>query len=191
MKKSRMVLYIHGFGSSGEGGKALLLREYFQKRGFDFFAPSLSYVPSLAIATLEQFLKLYPDACIIGSSLGGYYATYLAQKYASCVVLINPAVDSAKTLKEIEHKEGFALNHYDLSRFEWNEGHIAQLKILCVERVAKPLLLLLQKGDEVLDYTEALAKFPYATQIVEEGGSHRFDAIERHFERMEQFFTLA
>lgn len=94
-----MILYIHGFGSSGEGGKAKIFREHFRKRGVPFMAPSLSYVPELAIKTLEEIIEMCEDITLIGSSLGGYYAIYLAEKYGLKTVLINPAVRSSKTLK--------------------------------------------------------------------------------------------
>ena len=120
-----MILFIHGFSSHGYGGKAKALREYCAKKGKPFFAPSLSYVPELAMQTLEELLLVCDDVSLIGSSLGGYYATYLAEKYNLKVVLINPAVRSYDTLRRML---GEAPNFYDGSTFEWRESHLEMLK---------------------------------------------------------------
>ena len=77
MKKSEIIIYIHGFGSCGLGNKANLFKTYFSS---NFITPSLSYVPKLAITSLEEIISLYKNVYLIGSSLGGYYATYLSQK---------------------------------------------------------------------------------------------------------------
>ena len=77
-----MILFIHGFSSHGYGGKAKMLRSYFSDKEEDFIAPSLSYVPELAIQTLEELISVCNDVKLIGSSLGGYYAMYLAEKYS-------------------------------------------------------------------------------------------------------------
>ena len=70
-----MIIYIHGFGGSGQGSKAKLLCEYFKSIEEDFIAPSLSYVPELAISTLQELIESYHgEVYLIGSSLGGFYA---------------------------------------------------------------------------------------------------------------------
>lgn len=182
-----MILYIHGFGSSGQGGKSTQFRDYFKAQGIDFIAPSLSYVPELAMATLEELIETYDDVMLIGSSLGGYYSLYLAEKYALKAILINPAMKSAKTLKRLITKEGLAHNYYDESKFEWNEGHIEMLKKYEIIEAKAQYLLLLQKGDDVLHYKDAIDKLPHAELILEEGGTHAFEGIERHFERIKTF----
>ncbi|KIM08694.1 MAG: esterase [Sulfurovum sp. FS06-10] len=183
-----MIIYIHGFGSSGQGGKAKEFREYFKSIGEAFIAPSLSYVPKLAITTLEELINSYENVTLIGSSLGGYYAIYLAEKYGLKAVLINPAVESLKTLKRAINLTGYAPNYYDGSRFGWNASHLEMLKLYAVDEVAsKDYLLLLQKGDDVLDYQEAIAKIPWAMMVIEEGGTHQFEGIERYFEQIRNF----
>jgi len=113
----KTVIYIHGFGSSGFGGKAMLFREYFKKQGVPFLAPSLSYVPRLAIETLKEIASQCANPCFIGSSLGGFYALYLATYFNTRAVLINPALYASSTLKR--HIKGYATNYYDCSKFEW------------------------------------------------------------------------
>ncbi len=183
-----MTIYIHGFGSSGQGGKAKLFRQYYRSINEPFIAPSLSYVPDLAIDTLEELIGSYDSVSLIGSSLGGYYAIYLAQKYKLKAALINPAVQSSKTLKRAVDLTGLALNHYDGSHFTWQASHLEMLKSYAVEDITPDrYLLMLQKDDDVLDYREALAKLPQATMIVEEGGSHAFEGIEQHFGKIHDF----
>jgi hypothetical protein len=185
-----MTIIIHGFGSAGKGGKAMLFREYFKEQGKPCIAPSLSYVPELAMDTLEQLVLFCgDDVTLIGSSLGGYYAIYLAEKYGLKAVLINPAVYSEETLKKrVLELKGMATNYHDGSQYTWNKNHVEMLKTYRVDKVKQgKYLLLLQTGDDVLDYREAVVKLPNAETIIEEGGTHPFEGIERHFERIEKF----
>jgi len=157
-----VVIYIHGFGGSGEGSKAKAFRKYFRSIGIDFIAPSLSYVPELAIKTLEELIEsCHKDIYLIGSSLGGYYATYLSsKKEVKKVVLINPSVNPSKTLKRTI---GSALNFYDGSFFNWNKKHIEMLEQYKIEngkgRYKDSFMLLVQKDDELLDYKESVYKY--------------------------------
>jgi predicted esterase YcpF (UPF0227 family) len=180
------IIYIHGFGSSGFGVKAKLFRDYFKQKSVRFFAPSLSYVPYLAVETLKELAQNCPKPLFIGSSLGGFYALYLAKLYGTKAVLINPALYAPTTLKR--HISGYANNYYDLSKFEWNDQHLKMLEEYITTDVdEKSIMLLLQTGDDVIDYKESLELLPNAKRIVEEGGTHGFEAIERHFETIERF----
>lgn len=181
-----MIIYIHGFGSSGHGGKATLFREYFEE---EVIAPSLSYVPNLAIDTLEQLIELLLEKDetigLVGSSLGGYYAIHLASKYDLKAVLINPAIYPFKTLDKV----GMAMNYYDGTTFEITAEHIQQLKFLEVLEIPNQenFLTLLQMDDEVLDYTEAEEKLSESELIIEEGGNHSFENIESYFRKIYNF----
>jgi len=185
-----MILYIHGFGGTGLGVKASIFREHYKDK--DFIAPSLSYVPDLAIATLEEMIDQFMNRDnksveLMGSSLGGYYAIYLSNKYNIPSVLINPSTNPTYTLDS--SKVG-GLNYYDQSNFEWNSGHVDMLKKYEVKEPKSKLhLLLTQKGDETLDYSKAVEKLEGAKMIIEEGGSHSFEAIEQHFQLIEDFFS--
>lgn len=184
-----MIIYIHGFGSSGEGSKAKQFRDYFKSIEEPFIAPSLSYVPDLAIKTLEELIESYhDDVKLIGSSLGGYYTMFLAQKYHLQAVLINPSIHPHITLNSTSRD---AQNFYDDSTYRWSEAHIEMLKTYKTQvAYQKNFKLYLQKGDDLLDYQEALAHLPNAYSTVEEGGSHSFEGIERHFESIRSFFAV-
>ena len=183
-----MIIYIHGFGSSGHGGKASLFREYFED---EVLAPSLSYVPSLAIDTLEQIIEmlLQKDETVglVGSSLGGYYAIYLASKYNLKAVLINPAIYPYNTLDKI----GMARNYYDDTSFEVTNSHMQALKSFEIMNIENQenFLTLLQTEDEVLDYNDAIEKLPNSDLVIEEGGNHSFENIESYFRKIYSFLT--
>ncbi len=183
-----MVLYIHGFASSGEGLKANLFRKYYHDKKIPFLAPSLSFIPALALSTLEEIIQNCKNVKLIGSSLGGYYALYLAHKYDTKAVLINPSIDPQKTLRRVLGRNA---SFYDKqSGFFWDESHVQSLKRFKVEQPPlERILLLLQKGDETLDYREALTFLNGAQTILEEGGSHTFEGIECHFKRIEEFLS--
>ncbi len=182
-----MTIYIHGFGGSGEGVKARLLREYFKSINKPFIAPSLSYVPELAISTLEELIESYSDVTLIGSSLGGYYSIYLSQKYNIKATLLNPSIHPAITLK---NSLGFPPNFYDESSFKWSETHIEMLANLKTRAINQELIMLLvQKGDDLLDYKEAVDYLPNSHMIVEDGGSHSFEGIENHFKNIVEFLN--
>ncbi|MGE4510993.1 MAG: YqiA/YcfP family alpha/beta fold hydrolase [Sulfurimonadaceae bacterium] len=177
------VIYIHGFGGNGEGKKAKQFRSFFKEQKINFIAPSLSYIPLLAIKTLEELIESYlflgEKVVLIGSSMGGYFSVFLACKYHLKAVLINPAVQPYETLKRAIDE---GVNYYDGSRFEWNESYLAMLKELDTQvENPKNFMLLVQKGDEVLDYAYAVAKLEGALQYVEEGGDHSFVGVERYF----------
>lgn len=182
-----MILYIHGFGSSGISSKATILKEELKDFG-DVLSPSLSYIPDLAIDTLEQLIVAYKkreDVYLIGTSLGGYFAAYLADKFDIPAVLINPAVNPQKTLQQYIGK---SINYYDNSIFHWNQEHMKQLEKYEIIDVKSDLyLLLLQKGDELLDYQEAIDKFSNSKSIVIDGGSHRFENIENYMRHIHSF----
>jgi predicted esterase YcpF (UPF0227 family) len=183
-----MIIYIHGFGGSGQGVKAKLFREYFKSTDEGFIAPSLAYVPELAITTLEELIESYNgDVKLIGSSLGGFYSMYLAKKYNLKAALINPAVTPEVTL---QRTLGQTLNYYDGSFFEWKKSHLEMLKNYSVDISDQSrFMLLVQKDDEVLDYKDAVSKLPDAKIVAEEGGSHSFDGIERYFDNIRVFLN--
>jgi len=181
-----MILYIHGYGGHGLGVKASMMREYCKSKKIPFLAPSLSYIPDLAIQTLEEIIEnLEGEITLVGSSLGGFYSIYLASKYNLKAVLINPSIFPYETLLLTK---GYFPHYYDGSTFEWNDKHISSLPKYEVQNTKdENFMLLLQKGDETLDYSKAVKKFANAKMFVEEGGSHSFDGFERYYEEIIKF----
>lgn len=184
-----MIINIHGFASNGLSRKAMILKERFKD---EIISPSLSYVPKLAVDTLEQLIecmiKRGENVSLIGSSIGGYLSIYLSNKYQIKAVLINPAITPYKFSNFV----GFANNLFDNSKFECTKEHLEELKRYELLHVKdeKNIMLLLQKGDELLDYNQAIKKFPNAKSIVEEGGSHGFDNFESKLPMIEKFLEI-
>jgi predicted esterase YcpF (UPF0227 family) len=186
-----MIIYLHGFASAGFGVKAQKFLEYFEE---ELITPTLPTIPNLAIATLEQLIEalLSRDikVSLIGSSLGGFYALHLANKYDLKAVLINPAVRPWYTLESYRKDENeMAISYYDNSKFEFNHSHVQSLRNYDVAGLKYPknILTLLQTDDEVLDYTEAATKLEETNLEIEEGGNHSFIGIERYFRKVSTF----
>ncbi|RDH83998.1 MAG: esterase YqiA [endosymbiont of Galathealinum brachiosum] len=189
-----MLIYIHGFNSSPESYKASLLKSCADKINMPDILeiPALSFDPAVATDQLLKIVQKYQQhnamrpLCFIGSSLGGYYATWLAEKFDSRVVLINPAV---KPYELFEDYLGFNRNIYTGEEYMLTMEHVEQLKKYRVKEITKPdrYLLMVQTGDEVLDYNQALEKYAAVPSIVEEGGGHEFIEFDRHLETVLAF----
>ena len=175
-----MLIYIHGFNSSPASSKAGLIQRELERRGRgeDFLAPALPHSPAAAAALLEQLVRAHRETCLIGSSLGGFYATYLAEKHGVRAALINPAVRPYEGLRAYL---GEQRNLYTGARYQFTEQHLAELRALEVARVShERYLLLVTTGDEVLDYRMATAKYTGCEQIVVEGGDHGFSGFANY-----------
>jgi hypothetical protein len=169
----RPLLYIHGFASSAHSAKAQVLRRHFD----EVYAPSLSHIPTLAAETLEEFIRALPAApLLIGSSLGGYYALYLSQRFALPAVLINPLVQLTQPLEQVV---GMNRHYFDDSQFEFTAGHLESLRhYACPDARSDRLLLMVQLGDEVIDQRATLDFLPGAQLKVEQGGNHAYENFE-------------
>jgi len=185
-----MILYIHGFASSGLGDKANYFRDFFAQQQQHFVAPSLPVIPSLAISTLENLietLQAFEPVHLMGSSLGAYYGLWLAEQYRLKLVLINPALRPVPLLGQYT---GSMNHHFDGSSFTWTEAHtqsLAQYEIAPSVELQRRCLLLTQQGDEVLDYQQAVDILPGAQHIIEPHGDHSFRDIARHGQTIQSF----
>lgn len=174
-------IYVHGFNSSPQSFKAQQTLALFRERGAEdqLSIPKLSHFPSEAMAQLRELVEASERALLIGSSLGGFYSTWLTEHYAQArAVLVNPAVAPHQLL---EGMLGFTENYHSGERYELTQSHMDQLKALYLPEVTHPdrLLLLQQEGDETLDYRDAVGYYRASAQIVQPGGSHAFDAFEQ------------
>lgn len=169
------ILYLHGFCSSPASAKSRLLAATLQARGQGerFFCPALSHVPLEAIAQAQAIITAHAGPLtVVGSSLGGYYATWLAEEHNLRAVLINPAVVAPLSLNQYI---GIQTNLHTGQAFDFTAEHIAQLRGLEVESVRpERYFLLVETGDEVLDYRKAVARYAGCRQKVLAGGDHSF-----------------
>lgn len=188
--------YLHGFKSSGQALKARQIAAYLHTHDSNhhssiiFHQPTLASYPADAISRLEQEISpLLPHVSLIGSSLGGYYAAFLAQKYQLAAVLLNPAAHPYDLLQDMLGKH---TNPYTGEVFTLTEQHIAELQALDVKSFSCPqrIRVLIQTGDEVLDYRQAASKYKACQVQLEEGGCHEFLGFEQHIAGIIEFLQL-
>ena len=185
------ILYLHGFNSSPQSHKARLLQEYMQRQGLGDYIeiPEIPPVPAEAIGLLHkqaEEIQQEQGLAVAGSSLGGFYATWLAEKFNCPAVLINPAVKPHELLARYL---GQNINYYTAESWTLDQVHIEQFRELYIEKITQPerYLLMLQTGDETLDYRDAVEKYAECPSIIEQGGSHEFDGFERHLDKLLSF----
>lgn len=181
-----MIVYLHGFNSSPQSHKAQVLGQYMGQRrlGAEFACPTL---PPSARDAVRVVQELVGDAqpCYVGSSLGGYYATYLVERYGGRAVLINPAIDPHVGLRAYL---GPQKNLYTGEPYELSQEHLEQWRELYLPRITPSrYLLLVETGDEVLDYRQAVQRYAGAEQIVIAGGDHSLRSFPEHLARIVQF----
>ena len=166
------------------------MRRFMAERGLahEYACPPLPPLADDAIAIVEsQYLQ--KNTCFVGSSLGGFYATYLAEKHGLKAVLINPAIDPHIGLRAYL---GPQQNLHTGEPYELTEAHLVQWKKLYVPRITpKRYLLLVETGDEVLDYRQAIARYSGAQQVVIEGGDHSLQSFPEHLQRILEFARAA
>jgi predicted esterase YcpF (UPF0227 family) len=184
-----MIVYLHGFNSSPQSLKARLVEARMADLDrLDLLAcPALPHSPKEAIATIEVLLPPDPSGVtFIGSSLGGFYATHLAEKHGAKAVLVNPAVKPDVLLAPLV---GEQRNLHTDQRWMLTQAHIEELAGLDVEPITRPerYLLLVETGDEVLDWRQAVAKYTGARQVIVEGGDHGFSSFTDHIDDILRF----
>jgi predicted esterase YcpF (UPF0227 family) len=185
-----MILYLHGFRSSPQSWKARLLGEAMVARGLGdrFHCPALSHDPDRAIAQAEAILREHGPCTLVGSSLGGYYATWLAEKHGLRAVLVNPAVVAPLSL---EAYIGPQTGLYGGETFDFTAAHVAALRRLEVPSVTPARYwLLVEEGDEVLDCREAVRRYAGARQTVLPGGDHSFTRFPEFVPQIIEFCGL-
>ncbi len=176
-----MILYLHGFRSSPAAAKSQTLFTALEAQGMaaEFASPALSPVPDAAIAQADALIAAARQRgeaiTLIGSSLGGHYATTLAERHALPAVLINPAVIAAIDLSLFI---GPQTNFHSGEAFDFTPAHAAQLQAQVPAQITPShYQVLLAEADEVLDYRQALAFYRGSALTVLPGGDHTFSAF--------------
>lgn len=190
-----MLLYIHGFNSSPFSDKAVMTAKYMARHhpSVAFHQPQLPNTPKAAMVLLTDYVEAAIDAkeplAYIGSSLGGYFASYLAETYGGRAVLVNPAVKPFELLDEFM---GPQFNPYTEQHYLVLPEHKSEVAEFNTAVIRNPdrFLVLLQTGDEVLDYREAVNKYHHCQLRVEAGGDHSFVGYESHLQTVSQFLHL-
>ena len=184
-----MIVYLHGFNSTPGSHKAQTLLTYMRARGFDdlYACPALPHRPEEAVRAIESVLaRLTGDSTtLVGSSLGGFYATYFAEKRNCRAVLMQPAVSPHIGLQALL---GPQRNLYSGEAYDLTREHLEEWRALVVDQIdPERYLLLLETGDEVLDWREAALKYAGARTVIRDGGDHTLRSFPEHIPRILAF----
>ncbi|MDM5176721.1 esterase [Massilia sp. DJPM01] len=170
-----MILYLHGFRSSPRSFKARVVGEKMAAlgRASELVCPQLPASPKEAMALALTLIERYDasELSIIGSSLGGYYATWLAERLGCRAVLLNPAI---YPLKDLDQHVGVTTEYHSDKVFEFKRAYIDELGALAVPAITGPerYFLIAASGDDVLDYRDMTAHYAGARQHVIDGSDH-------------------
>lgn len=170
-----MILYLHGFRSSPQSMKARLMAARMQALGRtdEWICPQLPASPKQAITLALSLVDGVPpaDLTIVGSSLGGYYATWLAEQLGCRAVLLNPAI---VPLQDLDQHVGVSTQFHSDEPFEFKHDYIDELRALAVDPVTRlgRYFLIAATGDEVLDYRDMVRHYAGARQHVIPGSDH-------------------
>lgn len=189
-----LLIYLHGFNSSPQSLKAQQMAQYCADHRPDIkvVMPQLPSYPEEAQVYLEQLILRFKDEYkigLVGSSLGGFLCTWLSERFALPTVLINPAVKPYELLVDYL---GPQQNPYSGENYVLVPQHMAQLQQLDVATIHAPqrFWVLLQEGDEVLDYRQSMMKYAESKLTVEPNGDHSFVNFERFPASIIQFLEL-
>lgn len=188
------LLYLHGFRSSPRSFKAQRLQAWLaaHRSAVHWWCPQLPPSPRAAMALVQAGIRDWPAAssAVVGSSLGGYYATWVAQATGWPAVLLNPAVDPARDLAPYVGE--LTAFHAPEERLVFHTRYLAELRQLQVPAIAHPerLLAVIAKGDEVLDWREMSARYAGASRRLVEGGDHALSDFDDHLPHILRFLQL-
>jgi predicted esterase YcpF (UPF0227 family) len=185
-----LLLYLHGFNSSPDSQKARISADWFAEHApeIEFFCPQL---PPFANAAMHRLRTLMDDnrdrsIYLIGSSMGGFFATCLIEQHNLRGALINPAVSPGPGL---QHWLGENANSSTGEKWVFEPAHIKEYLALDPGSLKRQnnYQVLLQCGDEVLDYRAAQKRYAGCSIILEDGGDHSFVHYEQHLAGIHQF----
>ena len=185
---SGSILYIHGFNSAPASKKACQLISVMNSLGLSeqLQVPALHHHPREAIGQLEQAIAELGQPLLVGSSLGGYYATHLAERYGLKALLINPAVSPHRMF---DGYLGSQKNLYTDETWELTRDHVTALAELEVPAPQDPqrFQVWLQTGDETLDYRLAQQYYRACALRIQAGGDHSFQGFARQLPALLSF----
>jgi len=177
------LLYLHGFRSSPQSTKARRMAAWVSEHrpALNWHCPQLPASPREAVANALEHVRDWPAAssAVIGSSLGGFYATALAEQLGWRAVLLNPAVDPARDLaKYIGENKAW---HSD-EPFYFRAEYVDELRALAPAHLTRPerYLAVIAKGDEVLDWREMRARYAGCRIKLLEGSDHALSDFDEH-----------
>ncbi|MDB4158618.1 esterase [Gammaproteobacteria bacterium] len=189
---TKTILYFHGFKSSSKSSKAQSLKNFIAKntKNTKIIIPDLDDNFQNAHNQIEELIRLSGSNIVfMGSSLGGYYASYFSQKLKKKAVLINPAVHP---LKDFEVHLGENENYSSGSKFNISSKEISFVRTLSYKKLLTPndLLILLESGDEILKYNKSASYFSGAYIDIAFGGNHSYSSFKSKFHKIQKFLDI-
>ena len=189
---SGAILYIHGFNSAPESKKATQLRSVMQQMGLDdrLQVPALHHHPRQALMQLDAAISELGSPLLVGSSLGGYYATYLAERHGLKALLVNPAVSPHRMF---DGYLGTQTNLYSGQTWELTHDHVTALAELEVSAPQDPqrIQVWLQTADETLDYRHAEKYYAACALRIQAGGDHSYQGFALQLPALLSFAGIA
>jgi len=188
------LLYLHGFRSSPKSTKAQQVARWMamHRPHVQWWCPQLPPSPREAMARVEQGLSQWPRerTAVIGSSLGGFYATWVAERTGCPAVLLNPAVDPARDLAAYIGEQ--TSWHAPEDRFFFRPEFVDELKALTVPTLTRPqrYFAVIAKGDELLDWREMSARYAGCAMKLLEGSDHALSDFDQHLHDVLRFLHL-
>jgi hypothetical protein len=188
------LLYLHGFRSSPQSIKARRVADWVREHRPDlhWWCPQLPASPRAATELVLGGVAGWPAGrmAVIGSSLGGFYATVVAERLGCPAVLLNPAVEPARDLAQ--HIGEHAAWHDPAERLFFRAEFVEELRELMPTAITQPqrYLAVIAKGDEVLDWREMAARYQGCRIRLLEGGDHALSDFEDHLEEIIRFLGL-
>ena len=190
MSNKNIIAYLHGFRSSPASHKAQVCAQRMTalNAADRYICPQLPASPQDAIRLIETLLQAYApeQVTLIGSSLGGYYATWLAEQYGYRAILLNPMT---RLLDSMEQFVGVTTAFHSDEPFEFKREYVDHLRALAIPRTTRPerYFLIAATGDELLDWHDMVAHYPGARQIVIQGSDHGLTGFEQYLDDMFAF----
>jgi len=189
---TKTILYFHGFKSSSESSKAQNIKHFIAKntKKTKIIIPDLDDNFQNAHNQIEELIRLSGSNIVfMGSSLGGYYASYFSQKLKKKAVLINPAVHP---LEEFEVHLGENENYSSGNKFNISSKEIGFIRTLSYKKLPMPndLLILLESGDEILKYNKSASYFSGAYIDIVFGGDHSYSSFKTKFHKIQKFLDI-
>lgn len=189
---TKTILYFHGFKSSSKSSKAQSLKNFIAKntKNTKIIIPDLDDNFQNAHNQIEELIRLSGSNIVfMGSSLGGYYASYFSQKLKKKAVLINPAVHP---LKDFEVHLGENENYSSGNKFNISSKEISFVRTLSYKKLLTPneLLILLESGDEILKYNKSASYFSGAYIDIAFGGNHSYSSFKSKFHKIQKFLDI-
>ena len=188
------LLYLHGFRSSPQSTKAQMMAARVQAdhKNVRWWCPQLPPSPREAMALIQRGTADWPadQMAVVGSSLGGFYATALAQQRGCRAVVLNPAVDPARDLAA--HIGEQTAWHDPAEHFFFRPEYIDELRALQTGPLTHPerTFAVIAKGDEVLDWREMTARYASARIRLLEGSDHALSDFDDHIDAVQEFLAL-